>query len=147
MPSVLPRSSVPRNRFFSHLPSFIARSAAGTLRASASISAQACSATLMLLAPGALTTRMPRALAAATSMLSTPVPARADDAQLRRRREQIGRHLGRAAHQQRVGVGQRRGELGRRPAAPGVDLPAGLGAKQLQRRLRQIVGDDDLHGG
>ena len=30
MPSVLPRSSVPRNRFFSHLPSFIARSAAGT---------------------------------------------------------------------------------------------------------------------
>ena len=24
MPSVLPRSSVPRNRFFSHLPSFIA---------------------------------------------------------------------------------------------------------------------------
>ena len=29
MPSVLPRSSVPRKRFFSHLPSFIARSAAG----------------------------------------------------------------------------------------------------------------------
>ena len=47
------------------------------MRASASISAQACSATLMLLAPGALTTRMPRALAAATSTLSTPVPARA----------------------------------------------------------------------
>ena len=77
MPSVLPRSSVPRNRFFSHLPSFIARSAAGTVRASASISAQACSATLMLLAPGEFTTRMPRALAAGTSTLSTPVPARA----------------------------------------------------------------------
>ena len=77
MPSVFPRSSVPRNRFFSHLPCFMARSAAGTARASASISAHACSATLMLLAPGALTTRMPRALAAATSMLSTPVPARA----------------------------------------------------------------------
>ena len=51
------------------------------MRASASISAQACSATLMLLAPGALTTRMPRALAAATSTLSTPVPARRDDPQ------------------------------------------------------------------
>ena len=55
----------PGSFFFSHLPSFIARSAAGTDRASASISAQACSATLMLLAPGALTTRMPRALAGA----------------------------------------------------------------------------------
>src|SRR5262249_15252419 len=77
MPSVLPRNSVPRNRFFSHFADFIARSAAGTDRASASISAQACSATLMLLAPGALTTRMPRLLAASTSTLSTPVPARA----------------------------------------------------------------------
>ena len=76
-PSVFPRSSVPRNRFFSQRPSFIARSAAGTERASPSISAHACSATLMLLAPGALTTRMPRLLAAATSTLSTPVPARA----------------------------------------------------------------------
>src|SRR2546425_967619 len=63
-PSVLPRSSVPRNFFFSHFPSFIARSAAGIKRARASMSAHACSATLMLFAPGALTTRMPRALAA-----------------------------------------------------------------------------------
>ena len=63
--------------FFSQRPSFIARSAAGTDRASASISAHACSATLMLFAPGELTTRMPRALAASTSTLSTPVPARA----------------------------------------------------------------------
>ena len=77
MPSVLPRSSLPRKRRFSQRPSFIARSAAGTERASASINAQACSATLMLFAPGALTTRMPRALAAATSTLSTPAPARA----------------------------------------------------------------------
>ena len=76
-PSVFPRTSVPRNRFFSHFPAFIAVSAAGIIRASASMSAHACSATLMLLAPGALTTRMPRPLAAATSTLSTPVPARA----------------------------------------------------------------------
>jgi hypothetical protein len=37
----------------------------------------ASSATLTLLAPGAFITTMPRALAAATSTLSTPVPARA----------------------------------------------------------------------
>ena len=145
MPSVLPRSSVPRNRFFSHLPSFIARSAAGTMRASASISAQACSATLMLFAPGALTTRMPRALAAATSMLSTPVPARPTMRSRGAAREQIGGDLRRAANQQRVGVGERRREIGRAAAAPGIDLPAGLGAEQLERRFRQIVGDDDFH--
>ena len=37
----------------------------------------ASSATLTLLAPGAFMTTMPRALAAGTSTLSTPVPARA----------------------------------------------------------------------
>ena len=144
-PSVLPRSSVPRNFFFSHLPSFIARSAAGTDRASASISAQACSATLMLLAPGALTTRMPRALAAATSTLSTPVPARAT---MRRRGAASSSarvDLRRAADEQRVGVGEVGGEGGRRSAGARVDHPAGLGAEQLQRRGRQVVGDDDFH--
>ncbi len=43
----------------------------------ASISASACSATLMLFAPGAFMTRIPRAVAADRSTLSTPVPARA----------------------------------------------------------------------
>ena len=85
MPSVLPRSSVPRNRFFSHLPSFIARSAAGTVRASASISAHACSATLMLLAPGALTTSTPRPLAAGDVDVVDAGAGARDDAQARRR--------------------------------------------------------------
>ena len=65
------------NRPLSHSPRFIDASAAGTERASASISAMVCSATLTLLAPGAFMTTMPRALAASTSTLSTPVPARA----------------------------------------------------------------------
>ena len=119
MPSVLPRSSLPTKRRFSQRPSFIARSAAGTERASASISAQACSATLMLLAPGALTTRMPRALAAATSTLSTPVPARAIDLQLRCGREQRGIDLRRASHEQRVGVRQIDSQLGGRSSRYG----------------------------
>ena len=76
-PSVLPRSSMPVSFFLSHTPRFIVASAAGTDRASDSISASACSATLTLLAPGAFMTTIPRALAAGTSTLSTPVPARA----------------------------------------------------------------------
>ncbi len=76
-PRVFSRTSSPRNFFFSHLPCFMAASAAGTWRASASMSATASSATLMLLAPGAFITTIPRALAAGTSTLSTPVPARA----------------------------------------------------------------------
>ena len=76
-PSVFSRTSSPRNFFFSHLPCFIALSAAGRWRAIARISPTASSATLTLFAPGAFITTMPRALAAATSTLSTPVPARA----------------------------------------------------------------------
>jgi hypothetical protein len=52
-------------------------SAVATERASDSMSAKACSATLMLLPPGALVTITPRALAASRSTLSTPDPARA----------------------------------------------------------------------
>ena len=52
-------------------------SAAGIFRAMDSISPMASSATLRLFAPGAFMTTMPRAVAAATSTLSTPVPARA----------------------------------------------------------------------
>ena len=47
-----------------------------------------------------------------------------DDAEFRRRQEQIGRHLGRAADEQGVRVGQRRRELRCRPAALRIDLPA-----------------------
>ena len=46
-------------------------------RASESISPSVSSATLVLAAPGAFITTMPRVLAASRSMLSTPAPARA----------------------------------------------------------------------
>ena len=76
-PSVLSRTSSPRNFFFSHFPCFMAASAADRCRAIASIRPTVSSATLTLFAPGAFITTMPRALAAGTSTLSTPVPARA----------------------------------------------------------------------
>ncbi len=76
MPSVLPVSSTPRKRDFSHLPAWVERSAAGIWRASAIIIAIACSAVVIELPCGVFITTMPRWVAAATSILSTPMPAR-----------------------------------------------------------------------
>ena len=76
-PRVLPLSSAPRRPALSQTPAFICASARATERARVSIRAQACSATLTLVAPGAFSTSTPRALAASRSTLSTPVPARA----------------------------------------------------------------------
>ena len=76
-PSTFPASSRPDEYFFfSHLPRRVLSDASGTERASASRSAMVCSATETLLPPGAFITTTPRRVAAARSMLSTPVPAR-----------------------------------------------------------------------
>ena len=76
-PRVLPRSSVPWNGLRSHFPAARSAEAAGTLRSSASSSAKVCSAALVELAPGAVSTGMPRRVASSRSMLSVPMPARA----------------------------------------------------------------------
>ena len=97
----------------------------------------------MLLAPGAFITTMPRALAAATSTLSTPVPARA-----------IARSFGAAAMSaavtlvalrttMRVGVGEIGGQLFGRAACAGIDVPA-FGAQQVERGCGKVVGDNDF---
>ena len=75
-PSVLPRSSLPRNFFFSHLPARVDAFACGMCRAIASISASVCSATEMALPPGVFITSTPASVAASRSTLSTPTPAR-----------------------------------------------------------------------
>ena len=49
MPSVLPDSSTPIKRDFSHLPACVERSAAGIWRASANIIAIVCSAAVIAL--------------------------------------------------------------------------------------------------
>ena len=76
MPSVLPRSSMPMKRERVHSLRRIEASACGMLRASEIMSANACSAAAMVLPVGELTTAMPCCVAASTSMLSTPTPAR-----------------------------------------------------------------------
>ncbi len=64
------------NFVFSHWPAFMEAVACGMWRASEMSSAMACSAVVMLLPPGVFITTMPRAVAAGTSTLSTPMPAR-----------------------------------------------------------------------
>ena len=76
-PIVLPASSTPSHRDRSHRPSMRSECACGTLRACANRSASVCSAALMMLDWGALTTMTPRRVAASTSTLSSPIPARA----------------------------------------------------------------------
>ena len=64
------------NRFFSHFPACVDRSACGIWRASANIIAIACSAVVMEFPKGVFMTITPRAVAAGMSTLSTPMPAR-----------------------------------------------------------------------
>src|SRR5438067_9482480 len=75
-PSVLPRISVPMKFARVHSPRFTEASAWGTDRASANSRAMVCSAAATMFPRGALTTRIPRRVAAETSMLSSPTPAR-----------------------------------------------------------------------
>ena len=63
-------------RFFSHLPAWVDLSACGMSRASANSMAMACSAVVIELPNGVFMTTMPRAEAAGTSIVSTPMPAR-----------------------------------------------------------------------
>ena len=76
-PTVLPASSVPVKRLRSHSPSRRAWCACGMWRAAASSSPTVSSAAETRLAVGAVTTMTPAAVAARTSMVSSPVPARA----------------------------------------------------------------------
>ncbi len=75
-PSVLPASSCPWNRFFSHFPPFTLAVACAMWRDRASIMASASSATVTDEPPGVFITTTPRRVAASRSTLSTPTPAR-----------------------------------------------------------------------
>ena len=75
-PRVLPCSSTPSHLDRSHLPATRAEWAWGMLRAWANRRAMACSAAERMFDWGALTTITPRSVAAVTSTLSRPMPAR-----------------------------------------------------------------------
>jgi len=74
-PSVRPCSSIKRDEYLKpKFPARVARSAAGSILARASIRATACSATDRVLVPGVFTTAMPACVASRTATGSVPVP-------------------------------------------------------------------------
>src|SRR5712691_3577689 len=77
MPATLPLTSTPVNCDRFHSPDLREATACGTCRATASSRAVACSAALTMLELGAFTTITPAVVAALTSTLSRPTPARA----------------------------------------------------------------------
>jgi hypothetical protein len=107
------------------------------------MSATASSATLMLLAPGAFMTTMPRVLAAGTSTLSTPVPARAMTRSFGAAVDERRGHFRGAADDDCLGVGDVRGELFGRPARTSIDIPS-LRAKHIERGRRKVIGNYDF---
>ena len=145
-PSVLPRTSSPRKLFLSHLPCFIDASAAGIFRASASTQrhrqfrdADAVGARRVHDDDAA------RAGGVDVDVVDAGAGAR-DRAKPRRGGDQIGGHFRGAAHDDGVGVGEIGGQVGRRAAAARIDGPA-FGAQEVERRGREVVGDDDFHHG
>src|SRR6266545_4304505 len=77
MPSVLPASSTPWKRSRAHVPPFRDAVAAGMFRTCARSRAIVCSAAETMFDCGAFTTITPLRVAASTSTLSRPIPARA----------------------------------------------------------------------
>ena len=76
MPSVLRNSSLPEKVLRSHCPARIEAAACGTGRAPHRMWVNVSSAVAIVLPEGVFITMTPRSVAASTSTLSTPTPAR-----------------------------------------------------------------------
>ena len=127
------------------LPSVSDAWACGTLRASASISAIVCSAAETMFDCGALATMIPRLVAAATSTLSTPTPARPMTFRLLGAGDQVGGELGRRADQDAVVVADALGELLGGPVDAEVDVE--VLAQEVDPRVGDLLLDEDLGRG
>ncbi len=147
MPSVLPVSSTPMKRFFSHLPAWVEASAAGSWRASANISAIACSAVVIELPNGVFMTITPLRRRGGNVDVVDADAGAADHLQLLGVFEQLGGDLGRRADRQAVVVADDLGELVLVEAGLDVDLDAAL-LEDRDGGGREFVGDENAgsHG-
>ena len=140
-PSVFSYSSTPESFERSHLPSISDACARGMLRASASSSAIVCSAAVTTLDSGAFATTMPRLVAAGTSTLSTPTPARPITLSRSAALDQLGRHLRGRADQDAVVLADPLDELGVVPVDAEIDVE--VRAQQLDTRVADLLLDED----
>ena len=104
--------------------------------------ATVCSAAATMFDCGALATTMPRLVAAATSTLSTPIPARPMTFRPVRAGDEVGGELRRRADEDRVVAPDARRELLVAPVRRDVDLEAL--AQERDARVGDLLGDEDL---
>src|SRR5271168_272782 len=128
-------------RFFSHLPACVEASAAGSWRASANISAMACSAVVIELPNGVFMTMTPRAVAAGMSTLSTPMPARPITLSVLARSSSLA-VTGRRADRQAVVVADDRGKFVLVETGFDVDLDAAL-LEDGDGGGRKLIGNEN----
>ena len=124
-----------------HSPFFSAAWAGEMWRAAANMRATASSAAETMLEVGALTTMTPAWVAAFTSTLSSPTPARATTLSRVGRGQGFGVDLGRGPHQDRVDVGDRGQQLAAVGAVAVPDLE--VRAQRLDGGGAQLFGDED----
>ena len=139
-PRVFSRSSTPVYLLRFHSPFFSAALACGMLRAVATSRPQASSAAVTMLEVGALTTITPALVAAETSTLSRPTPARATTFSLLRGGDGLGVDLGGGADQDRVDVGDGGEQLGAVRAVAVPDLE--VRAERVDGGGRQLFSDE-----
>ncbi len=101
-----------------------------------------CSAAERMLDWGALTTMTPRRVAAATSTLSSPMPARPTTTRSESGFQHVGGHLGGGADDERRRPGDGGQQLRPGQADRHVDLVAGS-PQQGQSRLGDLLGYQD----
>ena len=112
--------------------------ACGTLRASASSSASVCSAAVITFDCGALATITPRLVAASTSTLSTPTPARPTALSRSALASRSRVELGGGADQDAVELADAALELVLVPVEPELDVEAGV-AQQLHAGVADLL--------
>ena len=140
MPRVFSNSSVPEYLLRFHSPRVSAACAGLMCRAAASISATASSAALVMLEVGALTTITPFWVAAFTSTLSRPTPARATTLSRLAGQQRLLVDLGGRADQDRVDVGDGGEQLGPVRAVAVPDLE--VGPQGLHGGGAELFGDE-----
>ena len=128
------------------MPSRIDAAACGTGRAPHSMWVNVSSAVAMVLPDGVFMTTTPRSVAASTSTLSTPTPARPDHLELRRRGDHLGGDLRLAADGDGMDVLDQLQELLPGRIVGFNDFETRLVAKELHAFGRDLVGHEDFHG-